>query len=199
MNSLAALLAPLSLFVAAAPEQPASHAMPTSGVCLSDRQDADLPVAKPRSVSNKRAPAWLEMDAPYEVPSFNQVRIEQRVILRIAPRSDLRRQSLMADLPRQGVPQRFTEQKMGDCLLANSIAGVQADRGNRLLLFTRDRKMIAASLEKRCSARDFYSGFYFERNSDGNLCIDRDRILSRNGSKCKISKMRRLVPLSETR
>ena len=37
--------------------------------------------------------------------------------------------------------------------------------------------MVSAALERSCSARDFYSGFYVERNADGQICVKRDTLL----------------------
>ena len=88
----------------------------------------------------------------------------------------------------------MVERKIGKCVKLNTIAGVQPTRDNRLMLYTRDNLMIAANLEKACSARDFYSGFYIEPSEDGNLCIDRDQLQSRTGVKCKLSRLRQLVP-----
>ena len=70
------------------------------------------------------------------------------------------------------------------------------DTGNRLLLYLRDRRLVSAQLERACSARDYYSGFYFEPNDDGRLCIERDRLLSRTGARCSLSNMAQLVPVS---
>ena len=49
-----------------------------------------------------------------------------------------------------------------------------------------------AQLEKACSARDFYSGFYVEPSRDGNLCVSRDELQSRSGAKCELSALHRL-------
>ncbi len=56
----------------------------------------------------------------------------------------------------------------------------------------------AAAGAKLCggTARDYYSGFYFEPNEDGRLCVDRDRLLSRTGAKCSLSDMSQLVAVS---
>lgn len=89
---------------------------------------------------------------------------------------------------------RFHERKTAKCLPIASIAGVQADTPDRLLLITRNRKLIGASLDKTCRARDFYSGFYVERNEDGQLCAGRDIIHSRAGANCAVTKMRELIP-----
>lgn len=86
---------------------------------------------------------------------------------------------------------------MGKCVSVAGIAGVQPRRGNRLVLFMRDQRIVAADLERACSARDFYSGFYVERSEDGMLCVDRDRLQSRTGARCKLSRLRQLVAVNE--
>ncbi|WP_284125797.1 hypothetical protein [Parerythrobacter aestuarii] len=118
-----------------------------------------------------------------------QVRIEQRVTIRVAPARP--RSNLVADLPRN-FPDRLVERKMGDCIAAKDVVGVQTGGTTKLILFMRDRGMISAQLEKACSARDFYSGFYVEPSKDGKLCIKRDELLSRNGTKCELSRFSRL-------
>lgn len=128
--------------------------------------------------------------------SWNQVRVEQRMIIRIAPRMS---GSMLAPPPdprftRQLEQPRFFERKTDKCLPIASIAGVQIESQDRLLLVTRSRKLIGASLEKSCRARDFYSGFYVDRSEDGRLCAGRDTIHSRAGVNCAITKMRELVP-----
>lgn len=120
---------------------------------------------------------------------WNQVRIEQRLIIRIAPRGPGRDVFAMPPMP-----PRFYERKTSKCLPVAAIAGVQVDSNDRLLLFLRDRRLIGASLDKACKARDFYSGFYVERSEDGQLCSGRDTIHSRAGANCAITKMRELVP-----
>ena len=127
-----------------------------------------------------------------------QVRIERRVTVRISPRSSAPRQSLMAEVQQQPIsPPRFEERKMDDCVEVSDIAGVQTSGGNQLVLFLRDLTMVSARLEKACRARDFYSGFYLERNEDGKLCVDRDKLQSRAGAKCEIARMRKLIAVSE--
>jgi hypothetical protein len=61
------------------------------------------------------------------------------------------------------------------------------------MLYLRDQRIISANLEKACSARDFYSGFYVDQNSDGLLCVDRDKLHSRTGANCEVERMRQLV------
>lgn len=82
---------------------------------------------------------------------------------------------------------------MEDCVEVRGIAGVQTVGSNRLVLYLRDRRMVSASLDKSCLARDFYSGFYIERNRDGMLCVGRDKLQSRSGAHCQIASFRQLV------
>ena len=85
---------------------------------------------------------------------------------------------------------------MGKCLETKAIGAVRPTRDNRLLLYMKDRRMIAVNLEKACSARDFYQGFYVEPNKDGKLCVKRERLHSRTGVKCRMNRIRQLVPES---
>lgn len=125
--------------------------------------------------------------------SANQVRIEQRVVIRIAPAPSSVRQNLTADLPQRALSPRFEERGKEKCVGLEGIAGVQTGSGNRLVLFLRDRRMLSVNLEKACRARDFYAGFYVEKNKDGRLCVSRDKLQSRTGARCEIETMRQLV------
>ena len=156
--------------------------------------DADgAPVAAPASAEDPMA-VWQRLADSFLPVEAGQVRIEQRIIWRVTPMPGPVRESLTAIAPTAPSPPRLTERKMGDCLQMSAIAGGQPQRGSRLLLFLRDRRLVAADLEKSCSARDFYSGFYVDKpNADGRLCADRDRILARNGARCEISRFRLLV------
>ena len=127
-----------------------------------------------------------------------QVRIEQRIIIRV-PRQSLSRSSLMADIapPRRAPrpePPKFERRKVGKCLAMRDVSGVRVINDDMLVLFMRDQRMIEAELEKSCSAREFYQGFYMERSGDGRLCVDRDLLQARSGSKCEVNKLRQLVP-----
>jgi hypothetical protein len=123
--------------------------------------------------------------------AWNQVRIEQRMIIRIAPRLP---GQFIAMPQRPPTESRFLERKTAKCLPVASIAGVQPESAGRILLITRNRKLIGASLDKSCRARDFYSGFYVEQSVDGQLCAGRDIIHSRAGVNCAVTKLRELVP-----
>ncbi|WP_341711308.1 hypothetical protein [Erythrobacter sp.] len=151
--------------------------------------------AVPEGPMSRRAPDWSTFVDGAQVPVANQVRIEGRVIVRISPQPSAVRNDLLAELPRQAVPPRLVERPYGRCIAAGNIVGV-SDRGSRLIIYMRDRSMISAKLEKACSPRDFYLGFYMERSDDGQLCSGRDRLMSRAGAKCQISEMNRLVLVS---
>lgn len=120
-----------------------------------------------------------------------QVRIEQRLIIRIAPRTTSR--NMLLDTPSGPIGPRFYERKTGRCLSVQGIAGVQV-ADDRLVLYMRDRRIIGANLEKSCRPRDFYSGFYVEQTSDGQICAGRDQVHSRAGTTCSISSLRELIP-----
>lgn len=168
-----------------------SRIEPDSGA-VSLTPEAALPATS--SAKPGMSPAWLGFDAAYPEPQVNQVRIEQRVIVRIAPRSPLPRTSLMAEFPPQpAAPPRLIERKMDDCVSVASISGVQTNGNDRLILHLRDRRMVSAHLERSCRARDFYSGFYVEKNDDGRLCVKRDKLQSRSGANCEVEQLRQLV------
>ena len=133
---------------------------------------------------------WTAFQQLMTAPNPQQVRIQQRVVVRISPARP--RNPALPELPRN-FPDRFAERKMGKCVPLNSVAAVQTGGPSKLILYLRDRRIISAELEKACRARDFYSGFYVEPSKDGQLCIDRDELQSRNGAKCELSKFRRLV------
>lgn len=123
--------------------------------------------------------------------TWDQVRIEQRLIIRITPRAPGRDE--LASLP-QPVTVRLRERKMAKCLPVAGIAGVKPMSDSRLMLFLRDRRIVGADLAKTCSARDFYLGFYVSQTPDGQLCVGRDQIHSRAGATCLIDRVRELVP-----
>ena len=187
MHSLFALTAPLALLLPMA-----------AGAGVSAPGDRAPPV--PASSAPQCAAAGLDepprinpLSAFRSQQSVRQVRIEQRVVVRIAPASPAARQNLMAELPQRAMAPRFEEARKEKCVALEGIAGVQTGSGNRLVLFLRDRRMLSVNLEKSCRARDFYSGFYVERNKDGRLCVERDKLQSRTGVRCEVESMRQLV------
>ncbi|MBT0671310.1 hypothetical protein HT136_23345 [Novosphingobium profundi] len=155
-------------------------------------------------------PVWSSYEEPPIRPVTDepedawQVRIEQRVTIRISPRAagdvppDMRAAFPEGD-PRSGPrgDARFEERPMGKCVPAGGIAGVQPERGNRLLLYMRDRRVVTAELERSCRAMDFYSGFYVSRSQDGQVCVNRDKLQSRSGMKCALTQLHQLVPMRD--
>jgi hypothetical protein len=123
--------------------------------------------------------------------TWNQVRIEQRLIIRITPRAPGRDELAIAPQP---VTVRMRERKTAKCLPAGGIAGVKPMTDSRLMLFMRDRRLLGADLARACNARDFYLGFYVSQTPDGQICVGRDTIHSRAGTTCTIERLRELVP-----
>jgi hypothetical protein len=131
-----------------------------------------------------------------EAQVAHQVRIEQRVVVRISPQPMGVRQELAAQAFERELTSRYQEKRMGKCLPLEGIAAVQTGSGNRLVLYLRDQRMVSLSLDKSCRARDFYSGFYVERHKDGRLCADRDQLQSRTGVKCEVERLHQLVEIT---
>jgi len=185
MHSLFALVAPLALmlpWVAGGTDAPERQGLASASALQCDAAAAadDRPAFNPLSAMRGQSTA-------------RQVRIEQRVMVRITPQPPAARQNLMADLPQRELAPRFEERGKEKCVALQGIAGVQTGSGNRLVLFLRDSRMISVNLEKSCRARDFYSGFYVEKSKDGRLCVERDKLQSRTGARCAVETMRRLV------
>ncbi len=187
MDSLFALTAPMALLLPLAAG---------AGLPAADDKGPPVPVASaPQcdAAALDEPPRINPLSAFRSQFSWRQVRIEQRVVVRISPASPAARQNLMAELPQRAMPPRFEEARKEKCVALEGIAGVQTGSGNRLVLFLRDRRMLSVNLDKSCRARDFYSGFYVERNKDGRLCVDRDKLQSRTGVRCEVESMRQLV------
>ncbi len=135
---------------------------------------------------------WAIIESLTTEPVQNQVRIEQRVTIRISPVTTSPRLSMMPDTRRIALDD-LEERNAGKCIALRSIKAVQPSRTNRLLLFTHDRSVMSLRLKKNCFAQDFYSGFYVEPRSDGMLCVDRDILRSRTGANCELTEINRLV------
>ena len=131
------------------------------------------------------------------VTPVQQVRIQRRVIVRIAPYPG---RTVPAGLVSQQtpvqprVPVRLVEKPHDDCVQIGSIVGLKPERQRKLLLYMRDRRLLSLNLEKSCPAAAFHSGFYVERSKDGKLCVKRDLVQSRSGAKCDIASFSELVP-----
>jgi hypothetical protein len=192
MHSLFALAAPLTLLlplVAEAADVASDGSQSAASAPQCDVAAAGQEPTEPVAVN--------PLSALRQSSIVRQVRIEQRVVVRIAPQSATSRRNLLADLPQRAVAPRFEEGGKEKCVALDGIAGVQTGSGNRLVLFLRDRRMISVNLEKACRARDFYSGFYVEKNKDGRLCVERDKLQSRTGARCEVETMRELVEVRD--
>lgn len=195
MSFAAALFAPLVLLFPVSgliqPEREAEAPPEVQEAGASPPDEASLAQTSDRADS----PAWpFELVAEsFRTASANQVRIEQRMTIRVTPLPAPAQPNMLMDLPGREVGPRFIERKIGGCIPISGISGVQIDGSNRLILYLRDRRMVRAELERSCRARDFYSGFYLARTADGQLCVDRDTLLSRNGANCKLTRIRRLI------
>ncbi|MEQ1499671.1 MAG: hypothetical protein ABL914_13525 [Novosphingobium sp.] len=147
-------------------------------------------VEAPRDVVQPASPPVVALPA-------EQVSIEQRVTIRINPRP-----APMPDGPdmfdrRADREPRFIERKFGKCVALAGIAGIQPATSNKLLLIMRDNRLITAQLEKGCQAREFYSGLIVKRAADGQLCVDRDALMSRSGANCQVVGFRQIVQVSD--
>lgn len=180
---------------AAAPHSfPVTHSFPamSSGFTVDSAQGGSGP--DDRGLGGL---GWRVVTEGYRPVTAEQVHIEQRTTIRIVPRPSPVRPDMLLGIPSREAGPRFIERKIGKCLSVSTIAGVQANGGNRLILFMRDRRIVSAELERACRARDFYSGFYIASNADGQLCVDRDTLLSRSGVNCKLSRIRQLIEIDE--
>jgi hypothetical protein len=195
MSFVAALIAPLAMLVPA-PE----GAVPVPGPVhyMAQEEAAQLNLIIPAELE---FPAFGPADQSvfqiisqsFEPQTQYQVRIEQRITIRITPAQPQAQPNMLAALPSRPLPTRMAERDFGRCLPVAGIAGVQATTDNRLILYLRDSRVISAALDRSCSARDFYSGFYMQQTADGQLCVKRDTLLSRSGANCKLSRFRQLV------
>lgn len=141
--------------------------------------------------------AFRTLEDSFRPEVQEQVRIERRVIVRIAPTPPSASQEMLARLPRREMETRYLEREFDSCVPVAAIAGVAPVQENRLLLFMRDRRVLSAALERACSAQAFYSGFYLERNADGMLCSGRDKLQSRAGASCEVARLNRLVAVRD--
>jgi hypothetical protein len=188
MNSLTILLAPLALLVPALAQLPGEPAAEREVARAAPEADIGFePATTP-------APPADDLQQAHRAPVQNQVSIEQRVIIRIAPTGPDPRQRMSRPVLPGALPENLEEKKVKDCVPVAAIAAIRPGEGNRLMLLLRDRQIFTAVLEKSCNPSEFYSGAYVERNADGKLCPKREVLQSRTGSKCEIVRINRLVP-----
>ena len=185
MNSLAVFLTSLALALPAIPAVLPLGGAPEDGAA---RAAPDQPKS-PGAFSVAPAAPLRLLEEARRSPGENQVRIEQRVIIRIAPSSPQRMEQSLSQMNSRS--DRFREVRLGECIPIDTIAGVRPQE-NRLLLFMRDRRILSVALERACNPEDFYSGFYIEQQ-DGRMCERRDRLQSRAGASCRITRLSRLV------
>ncbi len=187
MISLPFLLAPLALLLPADAGAPGDSALSLTAEAAEAREGfAASPSEFRRFVEALRA-----------VPYQEQVRIEERVIIRISTPSAAAIDRLLSQLPRRPLRQSYQEERLDGCVAIDSIVGVQPANENRLLLFMRDRRVLSAALDRTCQPRDFYAGFYIERSRDGQLCSRRDKLQSRAGASCEVAQLSRLIAVRD--
>ena len=129
-------------------------------------------------------------------PRQSQVRIEQRVIVRIAPMAEQVRRQIRAQ-QQSDEALVLSERPLADCIPLNTIVGVGSANDNRLVFLMRNRRLVGAQLDRSCSARDFYAGFYVDRHADGRLCVKRDELHARRGATCTVASLSRIVARKE--
>jgi hypothetical protein len=124
---------------------------------------------------------------------FFQLRIEQRVIIRVPrDRSVPVSRMQMGKISSRGIA--YKEKKIGKCLMMDRFVASRPGSSSKesLELITRSGELIRVYLGDGCLAREFYAGAYIERAEDGKICVDRDMIHARTGAKCEIDKFRLL-------
>jgi len=190
MNSVPAVIAALSLAVAAPQAQPLS-------LSKTAHEIAPRPAEGRLGQQREEPRPYRDFRDSYRPQAQNQVHIEQRVIIRISPGRGVAREEMLARIPSRDAPMRYREKKLGGCIAVDEITGAEPLEDNRLLLFMRDHRVLSAALERACDADDFYLGFYIERNADGLLCSNRDKLQSRTGANCEVERLSRLVALKD--
>lgn len=186
MNSFVVLMSPLALVLPLVAGGLSDGARQGSDVARASPDGEPLP---PLGFRNPALAPWRALEQARREPIQNQVRIEQRVIVRIAPSSRSTFDRALAEAGRDA--ESFQEAEAEDCLPINMISAVHPQK-DRLLLFMRDRRLFSAKLERACNPEQFYAGFYIERQ-DGRLCTQRDRLQSRAGASCQVTRLSRLV------
>jgi hypothetical protein len=204
MSLTITMLAPFALMLSASEPagQPVSReALPAAGVTGSTVPLLATQSAGPASGESLIAsftflPVTFVVYQAQPAVRRGQVRIEATSRIRIAPQPRVQspnvRPDMLISLPQRAIGSSFEEKRIGRCLPVSSIAGVQPNGANDLILYMRDRRIVRAQLEHSCRAREFYSGFYVS-GGDGRLCVDRDMLQSRSGTNCKLSEIRQLV------
>jgi hypothetical protein len=194
VNPLFAYVAPIALLL---PGAAAVNQVGDAGLPVATDASAESNLAQPRGEAVQpetlQEGIWQRITTGFLTMTGQQVRIEQVLTIRVSPRPPSAPPIQLADLPQPGAQSRLEERRMGRCVPMAGIAGMQFGGDRRLILFMRDRRIVSATLENTCHARDFYSGFYVAQNGDGMICQDRDQLQSRAGANCQIDGFRQLV------
>lgn len=126
-----------------------------------------------------------------------QVVIEQQIIIRVPARRTTIN-NFGAPKPESTTPRSPTlvwhEKKGPKCVAMRDITGMQTIQRESIDLLTRQNQRLRAQLNHGCRAVDFYAGFYMAGNKDGRLCVGRDQLHARTGTKCEVAKFRLMVP-----
>lgn len=121
----------------------------------------------------------------------------------VAPAISTRATRGLIRVPRQAPAEpevRWRAERGGPrCIPARALAGASVADARTVDLILRGNERVRATLDRRCSPLDFYSGFYIRPHPDGRICADRDVIRSRAGGTCEIDRLQRLVPQSPRR
>lgn len=193
MHPFLNLFAPLVLMLPAAVAVEDAQGSLALQPVSADAAQLALPAAPVSRVSGEGLAAFSEYFRPSEA---QQVRIEERITIRIAPRPapmPIMPSMFSQDFaPQPGMP-RYVEKKMGKCVPVTGILGVQPVGGNRLVMMMKDRRTVSATLSKSCQAQAFYSGFLVAKNADGMICQGRDQLLARNGTNCTVTGFRQII------
>lgn len=198
MSYAFALLSPFALLLPVAGTTDTNAQAPVKAETPAEQQapagtsDSQVPIEK-AAVRTFQDWPFSFVSQSFRPQSVYQVRIEQRMTIRVSPRRAPVRQNMFMGVPNAAIGPNFVERRIGNCLPVGDIAGVQTNGGSSLILYMRDNRIISADLERSCRARDFYSGFYLSRSDDGRLCVNRDTLQSRSGANCKLTRIRQLV------
>lgn len=193
MNPFFHLFAPLVLMLPAAVAVEDAQGPQRARTVAASTAELALPSAPVSRASDEGLMALNDYFRPSQA---QQVRIEERITIRIAPRPapmPIMPSMFSQDFaPQPGMP-RYVEKKMGKCVPVAGILGVQPVGGNRLVMMMKDRRTVSATLSKSCQAQAYYSGFLVAKNADGMICQGRDQLLARNGTNCTVTGFRQII------
>ncbi|TPG13253.1 hypothetical protein EAH79_17165 [Sphingomonas koreensis] len=144
----------------------------------------------PAALLTLLAAPLLGASPPPSSPFEGQMLFHQHIVIRIPRMPPPRAMAGPAPMP----PIEWEEKSGPKCVEAAALVAATIPTEDRVDLMMRDGQRMRARLDKKCRALDFYTGFYVQGGSDGQICADRDSIRTRSGDNCGIDKFRRLVP-----